>query len=73
MKNVDYDKLIPKGVIFNLKNIEEMNLLKISTAKKLIQQGEITIIKVGNKIHISRTELIQFLEKNTIYNGNAND
>ena len=61
-----YDMLIPQGVIFNLKEIEEMKLIKIDMAKKLIYNNELEIVKIGKKIHISRTELIRFLVDNTI-------
>ena len=62
----DYDKIIPKGVIFNLKEIEKMGIIKIDMAKKLIYQGEIEVVKIGNKLHLSRTEIIRYLERNTI-------
>ena len=62
----NYDELIPKGVIFNLKEIEEMNIIKIDMAKKLIAKNEIEVVKIGNKLHISRSELIHYLEANTI-------
>ena len=61
-----YDMLIPQGVIFNLKEIEEMKILKVDMAKKLIYNDELEIVKIGKKIHISRTELIRFLVANTI-------
>lgn len=61
-----YDMLIPQGVIFNLKEIEEMKLIKSDMAKKLIYNNELEIVKIGKKIHISRTELIRFLVDNTI-------
>ncbi len=61
-----YDMLVPQGVIFNLKEIEEMKLIKIDMAKKLIYNNELEIVKIGKKIHISRTELIRFLVDNTI-------
>lgn len=61
-----YDMLIPQGVVFNLKEIEEMKLIKIDMAKKLIYNNELEIVKIGKKIHISRTELIRFLVDNTI-------
>ena len=62
----NYDELIPKGVIFNLKEIEEMNIIKIDMAKKLILKNEIEVVKIGSKLHISRSELIRYLEVNTI-------
>ena len=61
-----YDMLIPQGVIFNLKEIEEMKLIKSDMAKKLIYNNKLEIVKIGKKIHISRTELIRFLVVNTI-------
>ena len=61
-----YDLLVPQGVIFNLKEIEEMKILKTDMAKKLIYNNELEIVKIGKKIHISRTELIRFLIANTI-------
>ena len=65
-----YDLLVPQGVIFNLKEIEEMRILKTDMAKKLIYNNELEIVKIGKKIHISRTELIRFLIDNTV---GAND
>lgn len=62
----DYNELIPKGVLFTLKEVENMKIIKIPMAKKLIAHNEIEYVKIGNKIHISRTELIRYLEENTI-------
>ncbi len=62
----DYNTLIPGGVIFSLRQIEDMNIIKIDMAKKLISNNAIEIVKIGKKIHISRTELIRYLESNTI-------
>jgi hypothetical protein len=62
----DYDALLPKGVLFNLKQIQEMGLVKISMMKKLISKNEIEVVKIGNKLHLARTEIIRFLEENTI-------
>ncbi|MDB2405370.1 helix-turn-helix domain-containing protein, partial [Arcobacteraceae bacterium] len=61
----DYDKLIPKGVLFNIKEIEEMGAIKSEMMKKLIKQGLMESVKIGNKTHISRTELIRYLNDNT--------
>ena len=61
-----YDMLIPQGVIFNLKEIEDMKIIKSDMAKKLIYNNELEVVKIGKKIHISRNELIRFLVANTI-------
>ena len=65
-KMKEYEEIIPKQVLFNLKTIEEMGIVKISMMKKLISDGEISIVKIGNKIHITRLELIRFIEANTV-------
>ena len=62
----NYDNLIPQGVLFNLRQIEEMNLIKTDMAKKLISKHELETVKIGSKLHISRTELIRYLNENTI-------
>ena len=66
MIQTNYNKLIPQGILFNLKQIEAMNLIKVDMAKKLISKNELEFVKIGNKIHISRDELIRYLEANTI-------
>ncbi len=66
MITTDYSEIIPKGVLFNLVQVEQYNILKVDMAKKLIAQGKIEVVKIGNKIHIARTELIRYLEANTI-------
>lgn len=61
-----YDMLIPQGVLFNLKEIEDMKIIKIDMAKKLIYNNELEVVKIGKKIHITRIEIIKFLVNNTI-------
>jgi transcriptional accessory protein Tex/SPT6 len=63
--NTNYEDLIPKKVLFNIKEIEEIGAIKSDMLKKLIKQGQIEIVKIGNKTHISRLELIRFLKVNT--------
>lgn len=62
----NYNDLIPQGVLFNLREIEDMKLIKMDMAKKLIFNGELETVKIGAKQHIARTELIRYLEANTI-------
>ncbi len=61
----NYNELIPKGVIFSLVQIDEMKLIKIDMAKKLINLGKLEVVRIGKKLHIPRTELIRYLEENT--------
>lgn len=62
----NFDELIPKAILFNLRQIEEIGLIKVDMLKKLIANRELEIVKIGNKIHITRSELIRFLVANTI-------
>lgn len=61
----DFEKLVPNGLVFNLREIEKMRIIKVSMAKKLISKGKLEAVKIGNKLHISRTSLINYLEDNT--------
>lgn len=63
----NYENLIQKGVLFNLREIENMNLIKMDMAKKLIAQKKLEIVKIGTKTHITRLELIRYLQENTIH------
>ncbi len=62
----DYEKLLPKNVIFNLKQIQDLGIVKTDMMKKLIYKKEIEVVKIGNKLHISRMEILRYLYKNTI-------
>ena len=63
----DFNEILPSFVLANLAEIEQMKVgLKIPMLKKLIGKGVLEITKIGNKLHISRTELIRYLNENTI-------
>jgi excisionase family DNA binding protein len=64
--NTNYEDSIPKRVLFNLREIENLGLIKISTIKKILSKGELAYTRIGNKLHIARSELIRYLEANTI-------
>ena len=64
--NNELEKIIPQNVLFNLAQLQELNILKTATAKKLIYAGKIQAIKIGNKLHISRAEIIRYLEDRTL-------
>ena len=61
----DFNKLLPDGLLFTLVQVQDMRVIKIDMAKKLIYNNELEIVKIGTKVHVSRTELIRFLENNT--------
>ncbi|MCI7247112.1 MAG: DNA-binding protein [Campylobacter sp.] len=62
----NYDELLPKGILFSIKEIDDMGLIKSDMLKKLIYNREIEVVKVGTKNFISRSVLILFLKKNTL-------
>ena len=66
MKSTDYNELISKGVLFSIKDIDEMNLIKSDMLKKLIYNREIEVVKLGKKNFISKIALVAYLEANTI-------
>jgi hypothetical protein len=62
----NYDKLIPEGVLFSIKQIDEMGIIKSDLLKKLIYSRKIEVTKLASKNFISRAALIAYLEENTI-------
>lgn len=67
MITTNYNELIPNGLLFSIKEIdEEMKLIKSDMLKKIIYNREIEVVKIGKKNFISRQALINYLETNTI-------
>ncbi|MDN5128048.1 DNA-binding protein [Aliarcobacter butzleri] len=63
--NVNYNSLLPSKILFSLKEIEDLGVIKTDMAKKLVYSSFLEVVKIGNKIHISREELIRYLKENT--------
>ena len=64
--HTNFEDLIPQKVLFSIKEISELGIIKSDMCKKLIYNREIEIVKLGSKNFISRTELIRYLQTNTI-------
>lgn len=62
----NFEELIPNKVLFNLKEVEDLGIIKIDMAKKLISKRELEAVKIGNKLHISKSEIIRYLKSNLI-------
>ena len=62
----NFEELIPKKVLFSIKEIADLGIIKSDLCKKLILNRKIEVIKLGNKNFISRVELIRYLQVNTI-------
>jgi len=63
---MNFENLIPNKILFSLKELQSLGLLKVSTAKKLINQGDIVAHRVGVKLFISRIELNRYFTNNIV-------
>jgi len=66
MEAINFEKLIPRGVLFSIKDIDNMGLIKSDMLRKLIYNRSITVVKLGSKNFIARDTLITYLYANTI-------
>jgi len=62
----NYEELLPEGILFSIRQINDMGLIKSDLLKKLIYSHKIEIVKLNSKNFISRTALISYLESQTI-------
>ncbi len=62
----DFNTLLPEGILFSIRQIDEMGLIKSDMLKKIILNRAIEVVKLGKKNFISRMSLIGYLEDNTI-------
>ncbi len=61
-----FDNIIPDGVLFSIKQIDDLQIIKSDMLKKLIYNKQIEVVKLGKKNFVSRVALISYLEANTI-------
>ena len=66
----NYNELIPQGVLFSIKQIDEMGIIKSDMLKKLLFKKDLEAVKIGRKNFISRVVLVNYLEANTILANN---
>ena len=64
--HTNFEELIPKKVLFSIKEIADLGIIKSDLCKKLIYNRQIEVVKLGNKNFISRVELIRYLQANII-------
>jgi len=62
----NWEELLPEGILFSIKAINDMSLIKSDLLKKLIYSHRIEVTKLNSKNFISRTALISYLSANTI-------
>ena len=66
MQTTNFEEILPNLVLFNLKQLEDIGVFKIPTAKKLINQGKLEAIKIGAKFHITKAEVIRYLTERIV-------
>jgi hypothetical protein len=69
----NYEDLIPKQILFSIKEINDLGIIKSDMCKKLLYKNVIECIKLGNKNFIARTELIRYLKARTISAVNSTE
>ena len=60
------ENVLPKQIMFSLRDLQDLGFMKISTLKKFISQGDIEAVKIGTKIFILRDEVIRYFNENII-------
>ena len=62
----NFEKLLPDGILFSIKQINDMGLIRSDLLKKLIYTHKIEVTKLNSKNFISRSALVSYLQANTI-------
>ena len=69
-----YESMFPiSRLMYPLRELDDNGILKRSTAKKLISNGQLESIKVGAKHFITRDEIIRFMVDNTVSKVDSKD
>ena len=63
----NFETLVPNTKqIYSFKEIANMGFITEGLLFKLFRTGKITVTKLGNRNHVSRAELIRYLNDHTI-------
>jgi hypothetical protein len=62
----NFEELLPEGILFSIKQINDMGIIKSDLLKKLIYAHKIEVTKLNSKNFISRSALSSYLQANTI-------
>jgi hypothetical protein len=61
-------------VVYTLAEVEDRFGIKARTMKSIHKQGNVSLVKIGNKYHITKEELRSFVKANTLVGaGGSND
>lgn len=64
--NTNYEDQIPKQILFSIKEINDLGIIKSDMCRKLIYNRKIEVVKLGTKNFITRAEVIRYLKSRTI-------
>ena len=64
--DTNFEEIIPQKVLFSIKEISDLGIIKSDMCKKLIYNRKIEVVKLGTKNFIARAELIRYLKSRTI-------
>ena len=71
--DTNFEEIIPQKVLFSIKEISDLGIIKSDMCKKLIYNRKIESVKLGTKNFITRTELIRYLKSRTVSTINFTD
>ena len=66
----NFNELLPDGILFSIKQINDYQIIKSDLLKKLIYSQKIEVTKLNSKNFVSRVALVKYLEDNTIAANN---
>lgn len=64
--DTNFEEIIPQKVLFSIKEISDLGIIKSDMCKKLIYNRKIEVVKLGTKNFITRAEVIRYLKSRTI-------
>jgi hypothetical protein len=64
--DTNFEEIIPQKVLFSIKEISDLGIIKSDMCRKLIYNRKIEVVKLGTKNFITRAEVIRYLKSRTI-------
>jgi hypothetical protein len=71
--DTNFEEIIPQKVLFSIKEISDLGIIKSDMCKKLIYNRKIEVVKLGTKNFIARAEVIRYLKSRTISAVNSTE
>jgi hypothetical protein len=71
--DTNFEEIIPQKVLFSIKEISDLGIIKSDMCRKLIYNRKIEVVKLGTKNFIARAEVIRYLKSRTISAVNSTE